>query len=212
MCPEVFEIVQKMDISSVETRLALQCAPVITGIKQANLLIVSSEDERFVGEVLRETGIQYFCLYRKKKKCIYFVFRIKEFEAYMQKKEVAQVLLRLGYKDLSINEVITAFQKRYEAYMQHDSCFPHEIGLLLGYPIEDVEGFIANKGKNYLYAGYWKVYENVEEKKLLFEAYESAKDGVLLLVANGYEMKSIIRGIQSSKNPKDWMPAIKKQK
>jgi hypothetical protein len=130
----------------------------------------------------------------------------------MQKKEVAQVLLRLGYKDLSINEVITAFQKRYEAYMQHDSCFPHEIGLLLGYPIEDVEGFIANKGKNYLYAGYWKVYENVEEKKLLFEAYESAKDGVLLLVANGYKMKSIIRGIQSSKNPKDWMQTIKKQK
>ena len=96
--------------------------------------------------------------------------------------------------------------------MQQDSCFPHEIGLLLGYPIEDVEGFIANKGKNYLYAGYWKVYENVEEKKLLFEAYESAKDGVLLLVANGYEIKSIIRGIQSSKNSKDWMQAIKKQK
>ena len=211
MCPEVFEIVQKMDISSVETRLALQCAPVITGIKISNLLSVSCEDAGQVKDILKGTGIQCYCLYRQEKKYIYFLFRTKEFEAYLQEPDVRQVLLRLGYKDFTVTKVIRAFQRRYEAYIQYCK-FPHEIGLLLGYPIEDVKGFMINKGKNYLYAGYWKVYENVEEKKLLFDAYESAKEGLLLLVGNGYEMKSIIRGIQSSKNARDWIQAIKNQK
>lgn len=212
MCPEVFEIVQKMDLSNVENRLALQCAPVITGIKMSNLLIAADADTRRVSDILKETGIQFYCLYRQENRCIYFLFHTKSLEAYLQKKDVRQILSQLGYKDLSATRVIGTFQKRYEFCMQHGKRFPHEIGLLLGYPIEDVKGFMINKGKNYLYAGYWKVYENVEEKKLLFDAYESAKEGLLLLVGNGYEMKSIIRGIQSSKNARDWIQAIKNQK
>ena len=70
------------------------------------------------------------------------------------------------------------------------------MGVLLGYPIEDVKGFIQNKGEHYLYAGYWKVYECAEEKRLLFDAYESAKEGLVLLVANGYALRSIIQYVQ----------------
>lgn len=212
MCPEVFEIVQKMDISSVETRLALQCAPVITGIKPANLLIVSSGDELTINRILKDTSLHYYRLFPQDNKTIYLLFEHSLFMMYLYKPKVQHMFQAYGYGDLTLNGILETFQCRYETYRRNGGDFPHEIGLLLGYPIEDVEGFIANKGKNYLYAGYWKVYENVEEKKLLFEAYESAKDGVLLLVANGYKMKSIIRGIQSSKNPKDWMQTIKKQK
>ena len=46
--------------------------------------------------------------------------------------------------------------------------FPHEIGVLLGYPAEDVKGFVVNEGKNYLYSGYWKVYGDLSEAKQLF--------------------------------------------
>ena len=83
-------------------------------------------------------------------------------------------------------------------YMKKQNKFPHELGLFLGYPIEDMEGFIKNKGENYLYAGYWKVYQDAEDKKLLFVAYESAKEGLLLLVAHGYSMHSIIVYIQDN--------------
>ena len=38
--------------------------------------------------------------------------------------------------------------------MEEKGAFPHEIGLLLGYPVEDVLGFIRYQGKNYLYTGY----------------------------------------------------------
>ena len=38
--------------------------------------------------------------------------------------------------------------------LEEKGAFPHEIGLLLGYPVEDVLGFIRHQGKNYLYTGY----------------------------------------------------------
>ena len=47
---------------------------------------------------------------------------------------------------------------RYRAYMNGSKIFPHEMGLLLGYPVEDVTGFMVHGGKNSLYSGYWKVY------------------------------------------------------
>ena len=48
MTQEVFRIVRGMDLKSIETQLALQCAPLITGIKISNLLIVPKEMEPLV--------------------------------------------------------------------------------------------------------------------------------------------------------------------
>lgn len=196
MCQEVFEILKQMALSNVEVRLALQCAPVITGIKMSNLLIVSTENEEQVKEIFQGTGIHQYCLFRQEMKVVYFLYRIEELEAYLQASEVVQALKKFGYEDLSIIGIIQEFQKRYETYMNQRTTFPHEIGVLLGYPTEDVEGYIKNKGENYLYAGYWKVYKDAEDKKLLFDAYESAKEGLLLLVAHGYSMRSIIEYLQ----------------
>ena len=39
-----------------------------------------------------------------------------------------------------------------------DGDFPHEIGVFLGYPLGDVEGFIANRGRNFTCCGCWKSY------------------------------------------------------
>ena len=55
--------------------------------------------------------------------------------------------------------------------IQLQMSFPHEVGLFLGYPAEDVEGFIENKGRDFACAGYWKVYANEKETRALFEQY-----------------------------------------
>lgn len=54
--------------------------------------------------------------------------------------------------------------------------FPHEVGLFLGYPLHDVEGFIINQGKNCLYNKYWKVYHNVEQAKQKFARYDAYRE------------------------------------
>ena len=50
--------------------------------------------------------------------------------------------------------------------------FPHEVGLFLGYPPEDVEGFIENKARSCKLTGYRKVYSD-EEKAKNFAKYST---------------------------------------
>ena len=63
--------------------------------------------------------------------------------------------------------------------------FPHEIGLFLGYPVEDVHGFIVNGGKNFCCSGCWKVYCNQCEKEKLFRRYKKCGAVYLRLFQNG---------------------------
>lgn len=196
MCQEVFKILQTMDMTKVETKLALQCAPVIMGIKISNLLTISQEDEASMRMILEKSELQYYHLIYQKGRMTYLVFRMVDLEAYLQEPDVQSFLQNCGYQGLSPKGILIRFQKRYEDSINKKADFPHEMGVLLGYPIEDVEGFIQNKGEHYLYAGYWKVYECAEEKRLLFDAYESAKEGLVLLVANGYALRSIIQYVQ----------------
>ena len=80
--------------------------------------------------------------------------------------------------------------------------FPHEMGLLLGYPAEDVKGFVENEGKNFLYSGYWKVYADVEEKRRLFQKFENAKETVIQLLSYGVGIQDILDIYKDENEPK----------
>ena len=45
MCQEVFQIAMGMDLKSVEMQLAIQCAPLITGARISNMLMIDSAHE-----------------------------------------------------------------------------------------------------------------------------------------------------------------------
>ena len=50
--------------------------------------------------------------------------------------------------------------------------FPHEIGLFLGYPPEDVCGFMENRACNCKCIGCWKVYGDEAAAKKKFAQYK----------------------------------------
>lgn len=99
---------------------------------------------------------------------------------------------RLGYRDLHLERVLTKFRSRYIRYMQKKQQFPHEMGVLLGYPPEDVEGFIIYEGKNSLCEGYWKVYAEPKKKLRLFAQYDKAREWLLDLLYCGVGMEDIV--------------------
>ena len=76
------------------------------------------------------------------------------------------------------------------------------MGLLLGYPAEDVKGFVENEGKNFLYSGYWKVYADVEEKRRLFQKFENAKETVIQLLSYGVGIQDILDIYKDENEPK----------
>lgn len=55
--------------------------------------------------------------------------------------------------------------------LRDGEAFPHEIGLFLGYPPEDVDGFIRNGAAGAKCIGTWKVYGNVETAQRKFAQY-----------------------------------------
>ena len=71
-------------------------------------------------------------------------------------------------------------------------CFGRIVGLVLGYPPVDVEGFIEKEGRDFLYSGYWKVYGNLEDTLKTFEAYDQARDYVIGMTGNGNEIRDIL--------------------
>ena len=185
MSQEVYEMITRLDRERIETHLVVQCAPMISGMKISNLFNVEKRLAPQMRQVLERSGISYYQLLESEDKATFLVYREDELKAYLMQSLVCQSMKSFGYENLDLSDVLSHFQKRYEDCMKRKAEFPHEMGLLLGYPVEDVEGFIENKGHNYLYSGYWKVYGHVEEKKALFEKYEEARKVLIELLASG---------------------------
>lgn len=193
MSQEVFELVRGMNGKSIETQLAMQCAPVIMGLKTSNLLIIQKENVSKVWKILKGSGICAVILLVREKKITLLLYQPKQLERYLSDARVIELLRQLGYKKLEFSSILFVFKKRYAKYCQNGGVFPHEIGLLLGYPVEDVRGFIENEGENFLYTGYWKVYENIKEKLYLFKKFELAKEILIQEIAGGKSMEELIR-------------------
>jgi hypothetical protein len=93
-------------------------------------------------------------------------------DAWLNMPQVRELLAEYGYTDgMSIRDKLQRLAGRM-------SCegFPHEIGAFLGYPVEDIRGFINNSGKNCLLCGYWKVYENADEARRIFKIYDRCRN------------------------------------
>lgn len=63
--------------------------------------------------------------------------------------------------------------------------FPHEIGIFLGYPLEDVKGFIENSGRHFKICGQWKVYSDTKRAEKLFAKYAECSDRFVLVYHKG---------------------------
>ena len=57
------------------------------------------------------------------------------------------------------------------ARLHENADFPHEIGLFLGYPPEDVDGFIRNGARCAKCVGPWKVYGDEQAARCKFAQY-----------------------------------------
>ena len=80
----------------------------------------------------------------------------------------------------------------YKEHSKNEIEFPHEIGIFLNYPLEDVRGFIEHKGQDSLFCGYWKVYHDPEKAKLTFWTYDKAKDCAVNEFLAGKTIREIV--------------------
>ena len=66
-----------------------------------------------------------------------------------------------------------------------NTSFPHEVGLFLGYPHEDVIGFEVNMAEGFKYSGIWKVYGNKEKAVKRMKSYRDCTKKCMKLLSSG---------------------------
>ena len=182
-----------MDMNNIEVQLALQCAPFIAGLKISNLLNVVLENEIMIRTFLRNAKLSYFCLLRTDSNVVFLLYHRERLERYLLEDEVCKLLAEEGYDVLNLERQLERLGRRYRRYMRERGRFPHEIGIFLGYPVADVRGFVRHKGKDFLYSGYWKVYDNPKETMKLFRNYEYIKEKIIWMLSIGVSMREIIK-------------------
>ncbi|MDR1977421.1 MAG: DUF3793 family protein [Synergistaceae bacterium] len=177
----------------IESLLACFAAPTILGLKPGNLINLRRAGDGNVAaawsskkeELLRRFKVDAFALSSRmtgEDSAVLLMLYKKELLARaIFAREAWAMLEPLGYgRCASSVELCLEHLKERLKQAERESDFPHEVGLFLGYPPEDVEGFIRNKGKRPLASGYWKVYGDVRRARKTFRTFERAERSVAM--------------------------------
>ncbi|HCR84665.1 MAG TPA: DUF3793 domain-containing protein [Lachnospiraceae bacterium] len=156
-------------------QIVLQCAPLLKGLKVSCGITMDSELFCELKHIFRETRILYRKLSEDRGRCFVLFYREEELVEYLHRAEVRKFIREFGYEATELEGMINRLCYRISWLAVTGMGFPHEIGAFLGYPVEDVKGFIVNQGREYLLLGYWKVYSNPVAAKMLFRQYDQAK-------------------------------------
>ncbi len=155
------------------------CAPTLAGLKAGSMFSLRystkedmRKDVRELNRVLTPRGLTVLPLRYHDGKVLLYVFRPARLRKELENDKAKEILCHAGYTDLECGECIRRLRKR----MQSSGGFPHEVGLFLSYPPEDVRGFIENRAQNYKFIGYWKVYGDEEKARRTFSKYKKCTD------------------------------------
>lgn len=162
-----------------EECLIRNCSPTLAGIKTGNLFACKYGSVREInGEIaeynrrLGGKGLRIVPLSYKDGRALVYVYRPSYLRQDLCQADAMKLLRRLGYGSAQADECLVELIAR----LKRGEGFPHEIGLFLGYPPEDVKGFIDNVAQEYKYSGYWKVYGDEEGAKKRFQQYKKCTD------------------------------------
>lgn len=170
--------------SSLLFRLTVQCAPLFLGIKPAELFSISKDCKEDIQSFLKGTEISSILLGGNHSGQVFLLYQKGGMKRILNESSRKKFLLKLGYPKKGFEDQLAYLKERFQQYSTRKEEFPHEIGLFLGYPVEDIQGFIQKKGRDYLYCGYWKVYSDVKRAKKMFETYDKAKF-LMYFIASG---------------------------
>ncbi len=191
------DVYEKIRWDDIQHMIVFHCAPVLTGIKISNLLVTGEQGYTDVCALLKDSGIEVYVLSRCKGHVALLLFNRVKLEKYIKEAACTSFLMQMGHISLEVDDVLSELAKRYVRYQNKDAQFPHELGIILGYPVEDVTGFMENGGQNYIISGYWKVYGKAEKAKAIFRAYDDATENMLKALISEGSISSVMQGARN---------------
>ena len=169
---------EEIPYAFLEPYLIAHCSPTLARLKTASLFHLHgcsanlSEQIGAWNDRLSAKGITLHILRRQENAALIYVCRMASLQTDLQKPGVMPFLSGYGYGDLEAAAALEQLRIR----LRESSGFPHEIGIFLGYPLEDVRGFIEHAGQRCKCVGCWKVYGDECEAMKLFAKFKKCRD------------------------------------
>ena len=179
------------DRAKLEWAIARHGAPVLSGLKVASLLTVRPSDfEDLMAsldelcQLLTPHELRILDLAIGPERILLYIYRPEWLERLLSLAEHRRFLADCGYaRDAGCADCLAQLFERMRNGRGED--YPHELGLFLGYPLEDVRGFMLDRGRCPLYTGLWHVYSEVERARQRFADFEHAKRRLLAGLSEG---------------------------
>ncbi|MBD5489583.1 MAG: DUF3793 family protein [Lachnospiraceae bacterium] len=171
-----------------EDIIVRNCSPTLAGMKTGNMFSCHFADMdemrgsvRHWNHILGEKGLRFLPLTYKNDRALVYVYRVSRLSRDLKDNVACRLLKERGYETETPERCIVQLIRRLEECDE----FPHEIGLFLGYPPEDVEGFIENRAQGCKLVGCWKVYGNEENARIIYAKYKKCTDVYIAEFAGG---------------------------
>ena len=160
-----------------EAQLVDQCAPTLAGMKPASLFRYQGKEPGealLLAEGWARALAPYGLTIRVLKTCqvtgacMILLYRADWLSRVLRRGANRRFLEQQGYPaGADLRLLLEQLSQRL--CLEQD--YPHEIGLFLGYPLEDVVGFIQNRGRNFTCCGCWKAYGDPTAARRRFAQY-----------------------------------------
>ena len=160
---------------ALERELVQFCAPTLAGLKTGSVFSAAYESEeelraaiRSLNRRLRDKGLRLLLLRlsRSKKRALIYLCRPGRLHRDLRDGAAESILGDCGYCCGDCARCIARLSRRLRA----GEGFPHEIGLFLGYPPEDVRGFMNEREPTCV--GEWKAYGDAAAAQETFSRHK----------------------------------------
>jgi len=170
-------------------------APTLCGIKPANLFMLSKNDVSPLSIMrwkhrLNNQNLKMESIKNESDRIMIFSYDLVWIRQILSDVLVQAYLLGKGYSNPLDT---TGTLKELFFRLSKQNGFPHEVGIFLGYPFEDVIAFEKNQGHNCKYCGYWKSYCNPEQAKKSCSQYKQCSQMCKQWFEEGFSIPQIIK-------------------
>ncbi len=173
-----------------EELIVRHCAPTLANLKTGSLFVCPITDRasffsslRSLNELLVPKGLRALPLRIREYSALVYLYRPSRLKKDLEDPAAIKILQDHGYS--CYGKCLPKLIERVRASEE----FPHEIGLFLGYPPEDVQGFLDHRPCKC--SGCWKVYGDENKAKKTFDLYKKCERVYCQQLAQGIDIKRL---------------------
>lgn len=173
-----------------EELIVRHCAPTLANLKTGSLFVCPIADRpsffsslRSLNELLVPKGLRALPLRIREYSALVYLYRPSRLKKDLEDPTAIKILQDHGYS--CYGKCLPKLIERVRASEE----FPHEIGLFLGYPPEDVQGFLDHRPCKC--SGCWKVYGDENKAKKTFDLYKKCERVYCQQLARGIDIKRL---------------------